>query len=136
MPLRLLPRTFQDAIRLTRLFDIRYLWIDSLCIIQNSIADWQTEVMSMPYVYSNSYLTISASASGTPHGGIFRWSEDEYEMTLAEDHVLKLSMRGGFHPRDFTKSRAWCLQEEWLSRQLLKFTQHEIEQIHTGNFVS
>jgi hypothetical protein len=56
IPLKLLPRSFQDAIHLTRRFSIRYLWIDALCIIQNSVTNWQTEVMAMPYVYSNSYL--------------------------------------------------------------------------------
>jgi hypothetical protein len=52
---------------------------------------------------------------------------NEYEMTLAQDRVLKLSTAGRVNDHDLTKSRAWCLQEEWLSRQLLKFTQDKIE---------
>jgi Heterokaryon incompatibility protein (HET) len=34
-----LPKTFQDAIQVTRLLGIRYIWIDALCIIQDAPAD-------------------------------------------------------------------------------------------------
>ena len=64
-----LPQTFQDAIVLTRSFDIRYLWIDSLCIIQDDVQDWQQESARMASVYSAAYLTIVASnASGDSEG--------------------------------------------------------------------
>jgi Heterokaryon incompatibility protein (HET) len=39
IPLEILPRTFKDAILITRNPDIPYLWIDSLCIIQDDGAD-------------------------------------------------------------------------------------------------
>lgn len=38
-----LPRTFREAIQITRLLQVRYLWIDSLCIIQDVPADWEVE---------------------------------------------------------------------------------------------
>jgi hypothetical protein len=74
----------------------------------------------MPYVYSNSYLTLSAAASRTPHGGIIRAFENVYEAILEESIVLRLKRYSSI-PEDFTQSRAWCLQEQRLSRQLLKF---------------
>ncbi|KAH8807667.1 heterokaryon incompatibility protein-domain-containing protein [Xylogone sp. PMI_703] len=58
-----LPRTFQDAIKLTLQLGVSYIWIDSLCIIQDSTSDWLHEAQRMATVYTFSYLTIAASAS-------------------------------------------------------------------------
>jgi hypothetical protein len=58
-----LPRTFQDAISLARELGIKYIWIDSLCIIQDSQEDWKHESALMASVYSNSYLNIAATGS-------------------------------------------------------------------------
>lgn len=49
-----LPQTFQDAILLARELQVRYLWIDSLCIIQDDENDWETEAPMMSQVYANS----------------------------------------------------------------------------------
>ncbi|KAH8599532.1 heterokaryon incompatibility protein-domain-containing protein [Bisporella sp. PMI_857] len=54
-----LPKTFQDAISITRKLKIRYLWIDSLCILQDDSADWDKELSKMSDIYKNSYLTIA-----------------------------------------------------------------------------
>ena len=56
-----LPRTFQDAMIVTRQLGFRYLWIDSLCIIQNYQEDWIKESGAMQNVYANCVLTIAAS---------------------------------------------------------------------------
>lgn len=58
-----LPRTFMDAVILTRMLGIRFLWIDSLCILQDSIDDWNTHAPHMASVYGQSYVTISADAA-------------------------------------------------------------------------
>ena len=62
-----LPKTFQDAIAITRKLEINYIWIDSLCIVQDDLQDWQTESAEMASVYRNSLLKIAATAS--PDGG-------------------------------------------------------------------
>jgi hypothetical protein len=54
------PATFRDAILVTRALRQRYLWIDSLCIIQGDASDWAQESSKMANVYSNSYFTIAA----------------------------------------------------------------------------
>ena len=72
IPLSVLPNTFLDAVKFTRAMNIRYLWIDSLCIIQNDAHDWQYEAASMASIYKNSYLTIAAAASKDPFMGCFR----------------------------------------------------------------
>ena len=56
-----LPRTFQDFIEIARRLEIRYVWIDSLCIIQDSGDDWEKEAAQMASIYSNAHLTIAAS---------------------------------------------------------------------------
>ncbi|KAJ5802154.1 uncharacterized protein N7503_004604 [Penicillium pulvis] len=66
-----LPQTFQDAIQLTRRLGIRYLWIDSLCIIQDSHEDWLDQSAVMGGVYQYSYLNIAATKSTDPYGGLF-----------------------------------------------------------------
>lgn len=59
----ILPKTFRDAIRVTRELGKRYLWIDSPCIIQDDIRDWEKESKTMEIVYSMAYCTIAATSS-------------------------------------------------------------------------
>jgi hypothetical protein len=59
-----LPPLFRDAVIITRQLGLRYIWIDSLCIIQDSLRDWETESSKMGSIYQNSYITISATDSG------------------------------------------------------------------------
>lgn len=54
-----LPRTFQDAITIVQALDIRFLWIDSLCIVQDDMLDWKEESVRMAVIYSNSKCTLS-----------------------------------------------------------------------------
>ena len=57
----ILPQTIQDAIRVTRALGILFLWIDSLCIIQDSDEDKHRELASMRDVYRYAYVTIDAA---------------------------------------------------------------------------
>jgi hypothetical protein len=76
IPIRDLPQTFVDAVTICRRLGVRYLWIDSLCIIQDSRDDWEREAAKMADVYANSYLTIAASSSPDSRGGCFpSWAE-------------------------------------------------------------
>ncbi|SPO07735.1 uncharacterized protein DNG_10430 [Cephalotrichum gorgonifer] len=58
-----LPQTFQDAIWITHQLGLRYLWIDTLCILQDDHSDWVGESARMCNVYENSTLTIAATRS-------------------------------------------------------------------------
>lgn len=69
--LEALPLTVRDAIEVTRRIGIRWLWVDALCIIQDSPVDWQTESSKMADIYSNSYITISATSSNCGSDGCF-----------------------------------------------------------------
>lgn len=67
-----LPQTFADAITVTRILGQRYLWIDSLCILQDSSDDWITESSRMDQVYSQALVTIVADAAEDSMSGFLR----------------------------------------------------------------
>ncbi|KAG9229836.1 heterokaryon incompatibility protein-domain-containing protein [Amylocarpus encephaloides] len=64
-----LPKTFQDAITIVRALDIRFLWIDSLCIVQDDVQDWKEESVRMAIIYSNGYINIAATGASDSRGG-------------------------------------------------------------------
>lgn len=65
-----IPATFQDAIRISKKIGIQYIWIDSLCIIQDSVKDWETESSKMADIYRNSYVTIAGASSKDSRAGL------------------------------------------------------------------
>jgi hypothetical protein len=69
IPLENIPKTFRDAMDMTQKLGIRYISIDSLCIIQDSASDWQTEASKMCDVYEGGYLNITAIDSPDAQGG-------------------------------------------------------------------
>ncbi|KAH8589343.1 heterokaryon incompatibility protein-domain-containing protein, partial [Bisporella sp. PMI_857] len=60
IPITLLPRTIGDAVKVATWLGIQYIWVDALCIVQDSKDDWETECAKMGSYYNNSVLTISA----------------------------------------------------------------------------
>jgi hypothetical protein len=71
IPLEWLPQTFSDALRITALLRYEYLWINSLCIIQNSTEDGNQQSDLMGTIYRNSVLTIAAVRAQDSHVGYF-----------------------------------------------------------------
>jgi len=72
IPISKLPKTFREAIIIAKRLKIRYLWIDSLCIIQGSREDWERESARMNDTHSKSYFTIAASGSVDSNTGCFQ----------------------------------------------------------------
>ncbi|KAK0724578.1 heterokaryon incompatibility protein-domain-containing protein, partial [Lasiosphaeris hirsuta] len=66
-----LSKTFRDAVHAARQLLVPYLWIDSLCIIQDSGVDWSAEAAKMGEYYANAMFTISAVSASSGHCGIF-----------------------------------------------------------------
>jgi hypothetical protein len=65
-----LPLTFQHAIHLARYLKLKYLWVDALCIVQNSPEDQRLELSNMSKVFANAYYTIATSSDA--NGGCFQ----------------------------------------------------------------
>lgn len=59
IPWQELPSTISDAIKLCYRLGFQYLWVDSLCIVQNDEQDWLREASNMAGVYSKSALTLA-----------------------------------------------------------------------------
>lgn len=66
-----LPKTLQDAVRMTCKLQMHYISIDSLCIFQDNGDDWETEAANTGAIYEASLLTISASVASNSTHGIF-----------------------------------------------------------------
>jgi hypothetical protein len=69
-----LSKTVQEAIKVTQSLGLRYLWVDSLCIIQDDKHDWKKEAMRMSHVYEQAYCTIAAAAAPDGTVGCFAQS--------------------------------------------------------------
>lgn len=91
--LSILPANFRDAVIITRNLGIRYLWIDSLCIQQNSKADWEIESQKMGLVYRNSTVTISALVSAGSKEGILKHNLSS--LTSPKQATIKLLKDAG-----------------------------------------
>lgn len=128
-----LPRTFQDAILFARFCGIQYLWIDSLCIIQDSEDDWEKESKTMADVYTRSCCNINATASEDSHGGCFHLRDpmlvnplqvylhgNKHGALMSGDYICARGMLWAVDVDCAPLSRrAWVLQEHLLSpRQL------------------
>jgi hypothetical protein len=128
-----LPRTIQDAICVTRSIGQRYLWVDALCIIQDSDEDKQHEIQKMGSIYKNAMLTISAAtASAVSEGFLGRQPEPlpslKWELDVPDvgTHTIFISTALEAHlPHHPLDDRGWALQESLLSPRLLVFSEQE-----------
>ncbi|OCL01851.1 HET-domain-containing protein, partial [Glonium stellatum] len=105
MDIATLPQTFHDAIVITRKLGLRYLWIDSICIIQDDHEDWKREAANMLDVYKNSYLTLSAMSAENSHEGFLHRKR-------SPSHILA--------------TRGWTLQELILSNRVLHYSTEQM----------
>lgn len=140
---RELPQSLRDAILVTRHLGMRYLWIDSLCIIQDSDEDKAKELSQMPRIYKNAIVTISAAIADDCRNGflqdrpeIIGRIENSYCLPLVWDVLQPDGERAsevwlcpddkrGFEIKDYEEeaieSRAWTFQEAWLAPRLLVY---------------
>ncbi|OCL10127.1 HET-domain-containing protein, partial [Glonium stellatum] len=129
-----LPRTFQDAVRVTRILGLNYIWIDSLCIIQDDRNDWEKEAVMMGSVYEGAYLTIAATGGANGSAGCFipRPTMPEpvpFPFKLGEQgpaEVIHAALPPAAVVGDLQMNplaeRAWITQEWLLSRRTIHFT--------------
>jgi heterokaryon incompatibility protein (HET) len=75
LPFATLPKTFQDAIKLTRNLEVEFLWIDSLCIIQDCGDDWPAQSAKMADIYEKALLCLSADAAVDADSGFLTTQE-------------------------------------------------------------
>jgi hypothetical protein len=131
-----LPNTFRDAVVLCQKLDIDFLWIDSLCILQDSVDDWIQESSIMGDIYAGSYCNIAASQSHNPNSGCLY----DGPLSLTQPLVVRPSWNNrdyGDHAvgaYDFTtefergplKKRGWVVQETLLAPRELFLHQGQL----------
>ncbi|RAQ51389.1 hypothetical protein AFGD_012168 [Aspergillus flavus] len=139
-----LPRLFQDAIKITSHLGVDYIWIDSLCIVQDDKQDWEIESQNMASIFENAHITIVAASAPNPETPILRrraQSEEKVKFHFTEkDHsqsylfsrlitpedmfnlypikVKQVSSRGW---REVLYQRGWTFQEDLLARRTIHY---------------
>jgi hypothetical protein len=120
-----LPKTFRDAVTITRKLGKKYLWIDSLCIIQDSQADWGFEAGRMKDYYRNAYLTVSALSSPNSHHGILNPRKPIPVAKLSQELDLyfraEIPKKRDVFKNSILNTRAWSLQERLLSTRIVHY---------------
>lgn len=145
-----LPKTLRDAVRVTQNLGVQYLWIDSMCIIQDNEEDKAHQVSHMASIYRNSYLTICAARASKVTDGFLKSCADpetglwkglipmgfpipnKDAQTVEEGLAMPSEGMGTLWLMDEDKAfrnnfgdptakRGWCLQEKILPPRLISY---------------
>ncbi|KAI8267693.1 hypothetical protein K4K58_007314 [Colletotrichum sp. SAR11_239] len=132
LPYESLPQTIKDAITVTMSFGLSHLWVDALCIIQDSDNDKAQEISRMGDIYEQAHFTITAARAKMVEEGFL------HSRSIAGERGFRISYvcgdgdlgsvvfwtgRGNSEPEP-TETRAWCFQESILSPRVLYFGTH------------
>ena len=127
IPFDTVPKTFQDAVIVTRKLGIRYLWIDSLCIIQDDLVDWEEQASSMCDIYKNAFLTLAATRCESCTEPLLPSFCHAVDGVDEVGSPLKIGVRiecfhlDNQHSMNPLLTRGWVFQERLLSRRILHF---------------
>lgn len=131
-----LSKTFQDAIRVTRRLGIEYIWIDSLCIVQDDKYDWLQESELMGSVYKNAYVTLAATWAADGSGGLdsirpsCNWIKFPCDGSDEAQGHMWFTDASWTSELDLDKaplnSRGWVFQEKMLSRRIIHFASSQV----------
>ncbi|CAN9473440.1 unnamed protein product [Alternaria alternata] len=150
-----LSKTFQDSIIVAWKLGFRYIWIDALCILQDSFADWEYHASRMAQIFTDSQLTISASSSADGAGGCFSsrpndpWTLHSTSRQIRNPNLwlpymqtgrdregclktfdIRLKTPHGLYnrrqPKEPLLKRAWVFQEQILSSRNVHFASGEL----------
>ncbi|KAF8867214.1 HET-domain-containing protein [Acephala macrosclerotiorum] len=142
IPIETMPEVMRDAVAVCRALSTRYLWVDSLCVIQDDKSDWENESEVMGLIYQSAHVTICALSSNSSHQGFLppRWRTLDvdflssiypqvqgrytfidrgqcgsclYELTVDLEAFDEIEAKWS--------SRGWTFQEKEMSTRLLSF---------------
>ncbi|KAK0638958.1 heterokaryon incompatibility protein-domain-containing protein, partial [Cercophora newfieldiana] len=111
-----LPPNFQDAIGFTRRLGLRYIWIDSLCIVQDDKEDWRRESARMASIFEHAFLVLSATKAADAYQGIYADFPE-----ACKTHTIRIPRSMGR-----TGTKTWIFQERLLSTRVLHFGPEEL----------
>lgn len=132
-----LPKTYQHALATTQSLGFSYIWIDSLCIIQDDEEDWRAESMLMGTIYSHAACNISANWATGDTQGYFSNSDPatkaptffmpnhlkgsstvQYQIGQASSYKVEIQQAP-------LNKRGWVIQERYLARRQLSFAKRQ-----------
>ncbi|EED13191.1 conserved hypothetical protein [Talaromyces stipitatus ATCC 10500] len=130
-----LPQTHRDAIRIARWLDVRYLWIDALCIIQDDDKESKMkEIGRMHLTFGNAFLTVQAARAASVHDGFLsprvdteETPEIPYPSIGTDGSRVFVRTKIYYYSDGPTFSRAWCYEESVLPRRILTYTNELIK---------
>ncbi|SJL14218.1 uncharacterized protein ARMOST_17674 [Armillaria ostoyae] len=138
IPMQNIPKTISDAITVTRKLGLRFLWVDALCILQDSREDKAREITQMRRIFHDAYVTVIAACAHKVSDGFLH----DRRVTMAEwgclesmllffccpDEGIGTMQLQGLRtaPEEPVDERAWCLEERALSPCRLIYTTHTL----------
>ncbi|EUC43648.1 hypothetical protein COCMIDRAFT_100330 [Bipolaris oryzae ATCC 44560] len=138
-----LPKTIQDAVTVTRRVGIEYIWVDALCIMQDSNEDKAQELPKMRSIYKYATVTVVASVAKSATEGFLHHVEEEYDYFIEPVTIpfsantveptcseIVLSYPAAYKRwKDPINSRAWTFQELILSTRAILFSYRGVSTI-------
>ncbi|KAI9777863.1 MAG: hypothetical protein M1839_008540 [Geoglossum umbratile] len=132
-----LTTTYKHAVDICQRLDISFLWIDSLCIIQDSKDDWKEEAANMANIYENAFITIAAGRAPDTLAGCYSKTDPEFIANLVpgyhDAYIRQEPPKFPTHWGERDRSgvwpllnRGWVYQEMRLSRRVLHFCSQEV----------
>ncbi|KAL2051854.1 hypothetical protein ABVK25_007769 [Lepraria finkii] len=132
-----LPYTIRDAIQCVSDLGETYLWVDSLCIIQDDEDKKRHQISQMDRIYAFAFLTLVSASSFTeynknPRSGLPRYRKDTGGVQQVVDKVGNLHLAVPFDTLNFCLessrwlTRTWTYEEQILSRRLIYFTETQM----------
>lgn len=118
---------------ITKALGVDYIWIDSLCIVQNDDDDWRKEASLMSSVYGGSYVNIAASSATNAHQGCHTKVNGLVDGLQVKVHIsgqvdghklIQFEEGALYHAALWQTplaSRAWAFQEKILSPRTIHF---------------
>lgn len=135
IPWKDLTKTFQHAVEICRRLEINFLWIDSLCIIQDCKDDWNEQAPQMASIYKNAFVTIAATKSKESTEGCYGMTSTDYLARCVPGTDVYVRRQPPKFPTHWSKitseewpllNRGWIYQEMRLSRRVLHFCAQEV----------
>ncbi|KAI0182316.1 heterokaryon incompatibility, partial [Xylaria flabelliformis] len=132
-----LPQTYQHAMAIANSLKFRYLWIDSLCIIQDDDEDWQTQSRFMGLIYRNAVCNIAATWAADSNDGCFVYRNPDTVRSCFVTLYQAFDMPSTYQIYDDDlygldiacappNSRGWVVQERYFARRQLNIAKHQV----------
>lgn len=131
-----LPKTLQDAIKVTYGLGYQYIWIDSMCIVQDDESEWAEEASKMAHIYVGAEIVVAATLATDCADGFLHAREEPLRITPSDfryDGLSAIVRRTTTHDligrysmlEQPLYTRAWVMQERELARRIIHFLPDE-----------